>query len=350
MTRATEEIAAEQAGAAEGEELTWSKRKKAVMNRAEKLAAAFLEALKDGQLIGVFEKAGAQLQVSAAVHEEYEEALTVYLQDPLNKEKKKRAEELEQQCAETHDYQTLKEKGVDMQIKYLKALDFVDTLGPSMRVYNVCRARTGWNDELGVACSCGLAYPNKMWHQPDKNKWQWYCRVDWEPLVKEFEKHPEDVMLNKLVTYLKGKYGEDRAEWPQVGCGARFTPFKKGASMVVEIKQADNEWTSFVAERIPSELDDAIKGHRAKFYMAQKDLTPEELLDTLPMAFPMTHTIPEFPGVAQYPVDAWERNGAPRMTVKSWCKLCMKVAAKDLENLSKVFEIAQACEARAPAE
>ena len=101
MTRAREEIAAEQSGATEGEKLTWSKRKKAVMNRAEKLAAAFLEALKDGQLIGVFEKAGAQLQVSAAGHKEYDGALNVVLQDPLNTENKTRPEELEQRCAET---------------------------------------------------------------------------------------------------------------------------------------------------------------------------------------------------------------------------------------------------------
>ena len=96
-----------------------------------------------------------------------------------------------------------------------------------------------------------------------------------------------------------------------MGCGAKFTPFKKGASMVVDIKQADNEWASLAAERIPSELDDAIKGHRAKFYMAQKDRTAERLLDVLPIAFPMTHTLPEFSGIAKYPVDEWERQRHP---------------------------------------
>ena len=51
--------------------------------------------------------------------------MNVFLHGPLNNEQK-RAEELEQQCAETHDYQTLKEKGECLQIKYSKALDFVD--------------------------------------------------------------------------------------------------------------------------------------------------------------------------------------------------------------------------------
>ena len=117
-------------------------------------------------------------------------------------------------------------------------------------------------------------------------------------------------MLKKRATELKGKRGEDIEKWPQVGCGAQITPFKKGAGMAVEVNQADDEWTSFVAEGIPSELDNAIKNHRAQFYLAQKNRTADELLGALPLAFPMTHTVPEFPGIAKYPVDEWERQGA----------------------------------------
>eukprot|EP00974_Lingulodinium_polyedra_P057099 5492951-Lingulodinium_polyedra.AAC.1 len=38
----------------------------------------------------------------------------------------------------------------------------------------------------------------------------------------------------------------------------------------------------------PSQLDDAIKRASAEFYMATKDLTPEELQEELRMAFPTT--------------------------------------------------------------
>eukprot|EP00974_Lingulodinium_polyedra_P099666 9654363-Lingulodinium_polyedra.AAC.1 len=60
--------------------------------------------------------------------------------------------------------------------------------------------------------------------------------------------------------------------------------------MAIDMQTQDGEWLSFMADRLPSQLDDAIKGVRAGFYMAAKDLTPEELEEELPMAFPMTHT------------------------------------------------------------
>eukprot|EP00974_Lingulodinium_polyedra_P078667 7618996-Lingulodinium_polyedra.AAC.1 len=59
------------------------------------------------------------------------------------------------------------------------------------------------------------------------------------------------------------------------------------------------------------------------------------------MAFPMTHSYPEFSRIAKYPVDAWEEAGAPCMTTKSRAKLCMKVAEKVQSNLQNVFEMAK---------
>ena len=111
--------------------------------------------------------------------------------------------------------------------------------------------------------------------------------------------------------------------------------------MVVELLLADNTWTAFVSARLPQELDDAIKGKRAEFYMGARDLSPDELLESVPMAFPMTHLVDGFPGVARYPVDEWEAAGAPIMTVKSWVKLCMRVAMNDLSNLQHILDIAQ---------
>ena len=60
----------------------------------------------------------------------------------------------------------------------------------------------------------------------------------------------------------------------------------------------------------------------------------------------MTHHCPGFPGIARYPVDAWEEAGAPMFTVKSWAKLAMKVAVKDMTNLAGVFELAKKLEAK----
>eukprot|EP00974_Lingulodinium_polyedra_P092914 9002264-Lingulodinium_polyedra.AAC.1 len=76
--------------------------------------------------------------------------------------------------------------------------------------------------------------------------------------------------------------------------------------MVVEMQTRDGEWLSFVADRLPSQLDDAIKGVKAEFDVPAQNLTPEDLKDEHPMGFPMTGVGPDFPCIAKYPVDAWE--------------------------------------------
>eukprot|EP00974_Lingulodinium_polyedra_P118060 11165728-Lingulodinium_polyedra.AAC.1 len=58
-----------------------------------------------------------------------------------------------------------------------------------------------------------------------------------------------------------------------------------------------------MADRQFAQLDDAIKNARAEFDMAAKYLTPEDLQEELPMAFPMTHVVKCCPCIAQYPID-----------------------------------------------
>ena len=86
--------------------------------------------------------------------------------------------------------------------------------------------------------------------------------------------------------------------------------------MVAGIKLTNGTWATFAAERMPQELDDAIKGTQAAYYMAQTDLTPAQLLGIIPMASPSTHTLPEFPGIATHKVDEWETLGAPYVSVE----------------------------------
>eukprot|EP00974_Lingulodinium_polyedra_P051716 4973728-Lingulodinium_polyedra.AAC.1 len=95
------------------------------------------------------------------------------------------------------------------------------------------------------------------------------------------------------------------------GLRQQLYPWKKRASMVVEIQTQAGDCMSFMYDRLPSQLDDAIKGVNAEFYFASKNIAADELKDELPMAFPMTNNYPEFPCIAKYPVDAWEEAGAP---------------------------------------
>ena len=129
--------------------------------------------------------------------------------------------------------------------------------------------------------------------------------------------------------------------WPKIGCGSNFVPFAKGLSTVVEMKLPDDTWTAFAAQRFPPELDDAIKGKHAEFYMAAGRLTPQELLGEIPVCFPMTYQIDTqtMPGAARYPIDEWEKAGCPSFSTVSWIKLCVKVAEGDMTNLANVFEV-----------
>ena len=261
------------------------------------------------------------------------------MQDPSNEELRLDTERLHEELAQSGDYQTLKETG-DQQVEYLKALDFMDTIGPKIRIFNVCRAKSKWDFKKEVACSCGLAYPSKLWLQPDKTRWKWVCSLDWKELIKAQEQFPHNEDLGTWVKDLKEKYGSVE-NWPKIGCHANFVPWKTGASQVVELMAGNGEWQSCMAERMPQELDDAIKGHHAKFYMAQKELTPQELLDVLPVSFPVTHNVKEFPGVSNYPVDAWEDAGSPMLSVTGWIKLCVRIAKQNMVDLHTVFEVAQ---------
>eukprot|EP00974_Lingulodinium_polyedra_P071971 6964963-Lingulodinium_polyedra.AAC.1 len=66
-----------------------------------------------------------------------------------------------------------------------------------------------------------------------------------------------------------------------------------------------------MSDRLPEQLDYAIKGHNAQFYMASKKLTPAEVREATPMGFPMPHMLEGIPCIANYPIDLWGMNEAP---------------------------------------
>eukprot|EP00975_Prorocentrum_lima_P054940 11520472-Prorocentrum_lima.AAC.1 len=70
-------------------------------------------------------------------------------------------EEAEEVLVEHKSYQTCPEYG-DKQEEYY-TMDFIDMLTEDLRLYNVCRAKTG--ETATGHCNCGLAFPAKMWKQ-----------------------------------------------------------------------------------------------------------------------------------------------------------------------------------------
>jgi hypothetical protein len=112
--------------------------------------------------------------------------------------------------------------------------------------------------------------------------------------------------------------------------------------MVVELFVLEwGTWWSFMADRIPEALDDAIKGKKLAFMEAFKQLTPAEIKAEMPVMFPSTHIfdVTCLPGVARFPVDEWEKSGEPCLTQAGWAAMAMKVASKDMRNLQAIFDV-----------
>ena len=165
-------------------------------------------------------------------------------------------------------------------------------MGPDIRVYNVC-TQEDW--QYG---KCGLAFPSKLWWRKGKGsrfgdlqddpgmtgsmKWSYKCSCEWGYLKEEAELKPGSPAA-EWYNEVQGEYGEDFNVWPRFGCKQGFRAFANGASCVMELKVGD-KWQAFVSERLPPQLDDALKGRNYEcFKGACARLTPREIYNALPM-------------------------------------------------------------------
>ena len=242
--------------------LKGSKKKKAIMERAHLLAQALLNSFKSGNLLAAFSAAGERMKENDVTGQQYIRAYDDAMANKDDERRQIRLDNLEPELAQITDYQTCSEYG-EKQSAMLKALDFIDAYGEGLRLYNVCRAKTGWNPAEGKHCSCGLAFPAKMWarkYKDDPDRWKFICEVNWASLVEAQLQSPTDKLLKSWVNDMYNEYGEV-PNWPKIGCGADFIPWAKGMSMVAEVKCADRVWMAFSADRLPAQLDDEIKKH-----------------------------------------------------------------------------------------
>ena len=95
----------------------------------------------------------------------------------------------------------------------------------------------------------------------------------------------------------------------------------------------NGEYEQFVAERMPQQLDDEIKKVKMEFHRAAGKMTPKEVQDLIPITFPVTHTMQEFPFISEYPIDKWEKAGKPCFSKRSWYKLVMLICQNDMDSL-----------------
>ena len=124
----------------------------------------------------------------------------------------------------------------------LKALDFHNQLDESFLTFDLCWAKVGCEH-------CGIYMPSFYWLKKATGRWKFKCAIQWAVVEERMPKAYEQMVKN---------YGADKTIWPQPGCWANFIPWARGASKVIEFL-ADGQWYSFLASRLPDELDDEIK-------------------------------------------------------------------------------------------
>lgn len=126
-------------------------------------------------------------------------------------------------------------------------LDYDDQLtqdGTVKRFY-LCRAKCGGGGH------CGYYYASKLWQKTGKS---WYCKADWTRAFKEGDEG-WDVMANT--------FGPDASRWPAVGCGAKFAPWRRGESIVLEWRCSDSgageeRYEAMLADLMPEMLDQEV--------------------------------------------------------------------------------------------
>ena len=140
------------------------------------------------------------------------------------------------------------------------------------------------------------------------------------------------------------KHGRNRKDWPDPCCGARFLPWKRGASKVVEVctglsSDGKPKWECLLADRLPENLDDEIKKHLHEWHQASQKITPEEILEAIPLTIPKLNEIEDNPGIARFDINLWKKLGQPTLTASGWMALCKIIAKKDPVNLQAIITL-----------
>ena len=162
-------------------------------------------------------------------------------------------------------------------------------------------------------------------------KWKFYCKVDWDVV----ETIPEYV---SVVEGMKQKWGIHKKAWPDPCCGAKFVPWARGASKVIELRMQDGNWACILAERMPQQLDDEIKQVLFAWHEAESRLTAAEIMKALPKTMPMINKT-TCDGVSRFPLKEWKAMGSPTLTCGGWIALCRLVASKDKLNLQHIITL-----------
>ena len=174
-----------------------------------------------------------------------------------------------------------------------------------------------------------------MWWQ-DGDRWSFRCGLNIEKIknfMPETYQACQKAMPNVPEEHWERHCGVDF-------CRAKFAPWKRGASKVVELN-VGGDTMAFLAERMPEQLDDEIKKLLHDWHIAQGRVTPEDIMNCIPEALPSVNLIKEskIPGVARFDFKTWKATGCPTLLRAGWIALCRCIAMKDEINLSRIITL-----------
>ena len=97
----------------------------------------------------------------------------------------------------------------------------------------------------------------------------------------------------------------------------------------------------FYVKRPPNKLIDAIFAKRLELYDAAAQLQPDQILDMIPITFPMKNVLNKdlHPGVVYFDVGNAAAMQDPYFPAASWVTLCKKIAEQDMVNLASIFDL-----------
>ena len=260
--------------------------------------------------------------------------------------------------------------GSTEQRQVLAVLDYADQLFQGACCFNMCTkcglaygARLWWDRSIGTAHEGSklfhLEAPLEAFAQKDSKaksgKYHWRCLVEWEALRKakdiEIDQKKDatssaQTMWNNMVD----EFGHEVKNWPVLGCGAGFAPYKNGPSMVLVMQVGEDEYMSIPACRPPPAIDDAFKACHLLCYKALiHHLDLVKLWRFLPNAHPLDKEYfvesgfggKPIVGVSRYPVKRWKDEGCEYMSQKSWIRYAYFLAAgQDADEMLQLRTIA----------
>ena len=212
-------------------------------------------------------------------------------------------------------------------------------------MYPVCRARVKANKNSCTTSTCGISSPTCLWTR-SANGHELICRIDWAAFDRKLKwLHWRDP-IREWAKQMERTYGPHH-NWPAIGCGASFYPTMEDSTCVVEVQKENYEWEAFAADPLPMEISDEIKQVQARSFLpspiqASRLWSPRRKgcynINT-PLSPPMTHHLQDYPIIARYPLEEWERCNRPNLSLIGWSKLAIITSLRGKCNFLSCFDI-----------